>query len=115
MCTKQYLNRKQLYGTGSVSLSMMLVTVLQGIVTIHDCHHHYHHLYLNHHHHHYTYHLGFYVWDAVYMEKVCVNKPVTISIQYLLYNAHFYRRFLQQWTSPLMDLDSCYVSVRLLL
>lgn len=41
MATKQYMNRKALYGTGSVSMSMLLVTLFQGL----------------------------YVWDALYNEK----------------------------------------------
>jgi hypothetical protein len=45
MATKQYLNRQAATGTGSVSLSMVLITLLQ----------------------------GFYVWDAVYMEKAILT------------------------------------------
>jgi delta14-sterol reductase/lamin-B receptor len=45
MCTKQYLNRAAATGVGSVSMSMLLVTLLQ----------------------------GFYVWDAVYMEKAILT------------------------------------------
>lgn len=45
MATKQYLNRQAATGTGSISMSMLLVTLLQ----------------------------GFYVWDAVYMEKAILT------------------------------------------
>jgi Delta14-sterol reductase len=45
MAAKQYANRQAATGSGSVSLSMVLVTLLQ----------------------------GFYVWDAVYMEKAILT------------------------------------------
>eukprot|EP01038_Epipyxis_sp_PR26KG_P006460 gene6460-8888_t len=45
MATKQYLNRKAEYGVGSISLSMLLVTISQ----------------------------GYYVWDALYMEKAILT------------------------------------------
>lgn len=45
MAVKQYLNRQAATGVGSISMSMLLVTLLQ----------------------------GFYVWDAVYMEKAILT------------------------------------------
>jgi delta14-sterol reductase len=45
MATKQYLNRKSVYGTGSVSMSMLLVTLFQGL----------------------------YVWDACYNERAILT------------------------------------------
>lgn len=42
---KQYFNRKAACGTGSISLSMFFITLLQ----------------------------GFYVWDALYMEKAILT------------------------------------------
>jgi delta14-sterol reductase/lamin-B receptor len=45
MATKQYLNRKAMFGTGSVSMSMLLVTMFQGL----------------------------YVWDALYNERAILT------------------------------------------
>ncbi len=50
MAAKQFLNRQAATGSGSISLSMLLVTALQ----------------------------GFYVWDAVYMEK-CILTTMDIT------------------------------------
>jgi hypothetical protein len=45
MALKQYMKRKAATGVGSISLSMLLITVFQ----------------------------GFYVWDALYMEKAILT------------------------------------------
>jgi hypothetical protein len=71
MAFKQYANRRAATGVGSISMSMLLVTVFQ----------------------------GFYVWDALYMEKaILTTMDITtdgfgeLYTHYSLHNKYAYTK-----------------------